>query len=52
MPIMGGKAEVSLIPFGILVFLAAVIEGVVALLFQRRLHRFASSKERIEDVSA
>lgn len=36
---MGGYAEVSLIPFGVLVFGAAVIEGVVALLFRRRPHR-------------
>ena len=39
MPVMGGYAEVSLVPFGILVLVAAAIEGVVALLFWLRSRR-------------
>jgi MFS transporter, DHA1 family, multidrug resistance protein len=36
MPVMGAYAEVSLIPFGIFVLAAAVVEAVVALLFRPR----------------
>ncbi|PPI26175.1 MFS transporter [Rathayibacter sp. AY1B5] len=43
MPVMGGFAEVSLVPFAILIMAAAVIEGVVAVLFRSR--RFAADGE-------
>ncbi|MHC2187328.1 DHA1 family bicyclomycin/chloramphenicol resistance-like MFS transporter [Rathayibacter agropyri] len=43
MPVMGGFAEVSLVPFAILILVAAVIEGVVAVLFRHR--RFAAGGE-------
>ena len=49
MPVMGAWAEISLIPFAILLLVAALVEGGVALLFRPGSRRFDPGARRLED---
>ncbi|SMH42749.1 MFS transporter, DHA1 family, bicyclomycin/chloramphenicol resistance protein [Rathayibacter oskolensis] len=49
MPVMGVYAEVSLLPFAILLLVAALVEGVVALLFRPGSRHFDSGATRLDD---
>ncbi|PPG60986.1 MULTISPECIES: multidrug effflux MFS transporter [unclassified Rathayibacter] len=52
MPVMGAWAEISLIPFAILLLLAGLVEGGVALLFRPGSRRFDPGAQRLEDEPA